>query len=123
MEASDGDDEIGVVAEAHQHADLTFNRDEQDPRVVQRGEEVHPLLVELEGTGEVDLDQDEREILGGDGEFQDAEDRDIARRDLDDDAQPRLISVGSPQPSFASGPIKNTPTCGGKIARRSLMIR
>ena len=35
----------------------------------------------------------------------------------------RLISVGSPQPSFAIGPIRNVPCCGGKNARRSLMIR
>ena len=34
-----------------------------------------------------------------------------------------LISVGVPQPSFAIGPIRNVPCCGGKIARRSLMIR
>ena len=35
----------------------------------------------------------------------------------------RLISVGSPQPSFAIGPIRNIPSCGGKMARRSLMMR
>ena len=35
----------------------------------------------------------------------------------------RLTSVGVPQPSFAIGPIRNVPCCGGKIARRSLMIR
>ena len=34
----------------------------------------------------------------------------------------RLISVGVPQPSFAIGPIRNVPSCGGKNARRSLMI-
>ena len=34
-----------------------------------------------------------------------------------------LTSVGSPHPSFAIGPIRNVPCCGGKIARRSLMIR
>ena len=34
-----------------------------------------------------------------------------------------LTSVGSPQPSLAIGPIRNVPCCGGKIARRSLMIR
>ena len=33
-----------------------------------------------------------------------------------------LISVGVPQPSFAIGPIRKMPSCGGKIARRSLMI-
>ena len=35
----------------------------------------------------------------------------------------RLISVGVPQPSLAIGPIRNVPCCGGKIARRSLMMR
>ena len=35
----------------------------------------------------------------------------------------RLTRVGSPQPSFAIGPNRNVPSCGGKIARRSLMIR
>ena len=35
----------------------------------------------------------------------------------------RLISVGSPQPSLAIGPIRNVPCCGGKNACRSLMIR
>ena len=33
------------------------------------------------------------------------------------------MSVGVPQPSFAIGPIRNVPCCGGKIVRRSLMIR
>ena len=35
----------------------------------------------------------------------------------------RLTSVGVTQPSFAIGPIRNVPCCGGKIVRRSLMIR
>ena len=35
----------------------------------------------------------------------------------------RLTSVGVPQPSLAIGPIRNVPCCGGKNARRSLMIR
>ena len=34
----------------------------------------------------------------------------------------RLTSVGVPQPSFAIGPMRNVPSCGGKKARRSLMI-
>ena len=33
-----------------------------------------------------------------------------------------MISVGVPQPIFAIGPIRKVPACGGKIARRSLMI-
>src|SRR5207244_5382007 len=35
----------------------------------------------------------------------------------------RLIKVGSPQPIFAMGPMRNIPCCAGKIARRSLMMR
>jgi hypothetical protein len=34
----------------------------------------------------------------------------------------RLISVGVPQPSLAIGPIRNVPSCGGKMVRRSLRI-
>ena len=34
----------------------------------------------------------------------------------------RLTSVGVPQPSFAIGPMRNVPSCGGKNVRRSLMI-
>ena len=35
----------------------------------------------------------------------------------------RLTSVGVPQPIFAIGPIRKVPCCGGKKARRSLMMR
>ena len=33
-----------------------------------------------------------------------------------------LASVGVPQPSFTIGPMRNTPSLGGKYVRRSLMI-
>ncbi len=34
----------------------------------------------------------------------------------------RLISVGVPQPILAIGPMRKMPSCGGKMARRSLRI-
>ena len=88
------------------------------------GEEVDALLVELDRAGEVDLQDEDRErprpaaracstpriatLPGG-----------ISMITPSD----RLTSVGAPQPSFAIGPIRNVPCCGGKIARRSLMMR
>ena len=34
-----------------------------------------------------------------------------------------VTSDGVPQPNLAIGPIRKVPSCGGKIAFRSLMIR
>ena len=123
MEAADRQHEIGVVAVGKQHAHRAGDRDEEDVRIEQRGEEVEALLVELEYAGEVDLQHENRDLVG----------RQAVRRMPRMAASPggismmtpseRLISVGSPQPIFAIGPMRKVPSCGGKMARRSLMMR
>ena len=57
--------EVRVVAEGHQQPHLAFDGEEQDARLEQRGEEVEALLVELDRADEVDLQHDERRVLGG----------------------------------------------------------
>ena len=79
---------FGVVAERDQHAHLALDRDEEDPRVVQRGEEPDALLVELDRADEVDLQHQDRRVLVGQDDLEHAEDRDVAG-DLDDHARAR----------------------------------
>ena len=98
-------------------------REEQDARVEQRGEEPEALLVELDRADEVDLQDDERRVVRRQRDPQHAEDRDVAGGISMMIPSDRLTSVGVPQPSLAIGPIRKTPCWGGKIVRRSLMMR
>ncbi len=85
MEAAHADDEVRVVADRDEHSHLALERHRQHARLEQRGEEVAALLVELDGAGEVRLDDDDGIVGGRQRELEDADDRDVAG-DLDDDA-------------------------------------
>ena len=74
MEAAHADHEVRVVAERDQQTHLAFDGQEDDARLEQRGEEPEPLLVELDRADEVDLQNDQRDLLGRDGDFEHAED-------------------------------------------------
>ena len=50
------------------------------------GEEPEALLVELDRADEVDLEDDQRDVVGRERDLEHADDRDVAR-DLDDDAE------------------------------------
>ena len=81
------------------------------------------LLVELDRADEVDLQHDERRVVGRAARLRSTPR--IAMLPGISMMMPsdRLTSVGVPQPSLAIGPIRNVPCCGGKNVRRSLMIR
>src|SRR5215469_15356177 len=55
MKAANGNHEVGVVTIGKQQTHLARKRDEQNVRIEQGGEEIEALLIELEGSGEVDL--------------------------------------------------------------------
>src|SRR5579859_2999263 len=86
MESSDRDDKVGVRPIRHEHSHLTFDGDEENVRVVERGEKIEALLVEFESSREVYLQHENTDVIGGKGELQNSEDGNIARRDFDDDA-------------------------------------
>ena len=79
MEAARGQHEVRVVAPGDQQAQLAFEGEEHDARFEQPGEELQPLLVELDGADEVRLDDDERRVLGGQRHLEHADDGDVAR--------------------------------------------
>ena len=87
MEAADRQHKIGVVAVGEQHAHRAGDRDEEDVRVEQRRVEIEALLIELQHAGEVDLQDENRNLVGRQCRAQDAQDGGVARRDLDDDAE------------------------------------
>ena len=90
-------------------------------RIEQGSEEVEALLVELQYTGEVDLEHEDRHLVRRQGR------RKMPRMAASPGGismmtpSERLIKVGSPQPIFAIGPMRNVPCCGGKMARKSLI--
>jgi hypothetical protein len=86
MEPARRQHEVGIVSPGHQQPEFAFQRQEHDARFEQRREEEQPLLVEFDGAGEVDLDDDQRRFFGRDRHFRHADDGDVAG-DLDDDAQ------------------------------------
>src|SRR5450756_859102 len=83
VETTDAEHEVGIVAERGEDRHLALDGEEEDARVVDRGEEVDPALVELDRADEVDLQHDHGDVVGGQGDPQDADDRDVAG-DLDD---------------------------------------
>ena len=63
MKATDGEHEVGVVSVGEQDAHRAGDRDEEDVRIEERRVEVEALLIEFEDTGEVDLENENRNIV------------------------------------------------------------
>ncbi len=86
VEAADAEHEVGLVAEGGEHRDLALDGQPQHARVHERGEEVDAGLVELDRADEVDLQDEDRQLVGGQRDPQHADDGDVAG-DLDDDGE------------------------------------
>ena len=114
MEAADRQHEIRIVAVGEQHSHLAGKRDEQDVRVEQGGEEIEPLLVEFEHAGKIDLEDENRDVVGRQRHPSTprmaASPGGIWMMTPSD----RLISVGSPQPILAMGPMRKVPSAPGR---------
>ncbi len=94
VKASYRNHEVGVVAVGEQQAHLAGKRNEKDVRIEQRCEEVEALLVEFERACEVDLQHQDRHVVGGQRHTQDAQNGGVARRNLDDDAERKADQRG-----------------------------
>ena len=112
-----------VVAERGEQRHLSFDREEEDARVVDRGEEVDALLVELDRPEEVDLQDDDGHVVGGQRHAQDAEDRDVAG-DLDHDPERQAGQRRrAPADLRHRADDEDRPAAAGRTRLRSEMMR
>ena len=109
VEAPDREQEARVVAPLEADGHVAFERDEDDPRLVEAGVEREQLLVEVEDPDEVDLDEDDRLVLFGEGDLEHAEDRDVSGRDLDDDPERERHERRRPPPDLRHRPDEERP--------------
>src|SRR5262249_28264256 len=86
VEAADGKHEVGVAAPGEEHAHLALDAHEEHARVEDRREEVQPLAVKLQYAGEVDLEDEDGLVIGGEHDTDHADDGDVAG-DLEDDTE------------------------------------
>nr|WP_159394157.1 hypothetical protein [Streptomyces sp. NRRL S-495] len=86
VEPADRQHQVRVVPPGDEQAHTAVDRHGEDPRLEELREEPQPRLVELDRADERDLQDQQRELLGGQRALQHPEDRQVAR-DLDHDAQ------------------------------------